>query len=495
VLELEIRNRTAKIAVIGLGRVGYPLASLFAKKGFPTTGYDINKKRLKDIKQGTVQKELSSLFPHDRIERVRTIEEISKNLLISNNEQVLKKAKIFVVTVPTPLKINQTPNLTFLENACRIISKFLQKGSLVIIESTIYPGATETVIKPILEKSALNAGRDFHLCFSPERIDPGNTKWRMEKIPKIVGGIDSSSLEAGCLFFSQIFEEIVPVSSLKIAEAAKMLENLFRSVNIALVNELSKVFEEMEIDIWETIEAANTKPFGFLPHYPGPGVGGHCIPKDPFYLLYAARKMGINIKFVEEAANINRNMPFHILRLSELVLRRKNKRVIDSSFAVLGVTYKKDVPDARQTPAELIITELIKYSNEVMVFDPICSETYGAKKGNMEKTIKDKDCIILMVDHSYFKNNHLEQKINELSPYSCIIDTRNFIDSKKLKKSIVYRCLGKPFKKKQDKTNLTTFNRSIYSDFNDNPFLSTQVYKPMRANQKRKRLGKYESKF
>ena len=491
-LELEILNRTAKIAVIGLGCVGYPLASLFAKKGFLTAGYDINKKRLKDIKQGTVQKELSSLLPHDRNKRIRTTEEISKKLLVSNNEQILKEANIFVVTVPTPLKLNQTPNLTFLENACRIISKFLQKGCLVIIESTIYPGATETVIKPILEKSTLKAGRDFYLCFSPERIDPGNTKWRMEKIPKIVGGIDSSSLEVGCLFYSQIFEEIVPVSSLKIAEAAKMLENLFRSVNIALINELSKAFEEMEIDIWETIEAANTKPFAFLPHYPGPGVGGHCIPKDPLYLLYAARMIGTNIKFVEEASTINRDMPFHILHLIELALRSKNKSISDSSFAVLGVTYKKDVPDVRQTPAKLLITELMKYSNEVMVFDPFCSETYGAKKGNMENAIRDKDCIILMVDHSYFKNNHLEQKINELSPYSCIIDTRNFIDPKKLKKSVVYRCLGKPFKKKQDKTSLPTFNRSISSLA---PFLSTQVYKPMRANQKSKKLRKNESTF
>ena len=487
-LELEIRNRTAKIAVIGLGRVGYPLASLFAKKGFPTTGYDIDKKRLMDIKQGIMLKELSSLLPDNTIERIRTIEEISENLLISNDEQVLKKGKIFVVTVPTPLKTNQTPDLSFLESACRLITKFLQKGSLVIIESTIYPGATETVIRPILERSSLVAGTDFYLCFSPERIDPGNPKWSIEKIPKILGGVDNSSLRAGCLLYSQIFEKVVVVSSLKIAEAAKMMENLFRSVNIALVNELSKVFEEMEIDIWETIEAANTKPFGFLPHYPGPGVGGHCIPKDPLYLQYAARRMGINIKFVEEAANINRNMPFHILHLSELALRRKNKHIIDSSFAVLGVTYKKDVADVRQTPAELVITELIKHNNEVMVFDPFCSETYGAKRGNMENTIRDKDCIILMVDHSYFKNNHLEQKINELSPYSCIIDTRNFIDSKKLKKSVFYRCLGKPLKKNQGKDDLATFQRSISSESNN--LLLAHVYKTTRELQKRKRLGK-----
>ena len=485
-LNQEIRNRTAKIAVIGLGYVGYPLAALIAKKGFPTIGFDISKKRLKDIKQGTVQKEISSLLPNDRIARIKTIEEISKNLLISNDERVLQKAKIFVVAVPTPLKTNQIPNLTFLKNACKLISKFLKKDSLVIIESTIYPGATETFIKPILEKSTLNAGRDFHLCFSPERIDPGNTKWSIEKIPKIIGGIDNSSLEAGFILFSQIFEEIVPVSSLKVAEAAKMLENLFRSVNIALVNELSKAFEEMDIDIWETIEAAKTKPFGFLPHYPGPGVGGHCIPKDPLYLSYAAAKVGIKIRFVEEAATINKNMPLHILHLAKLALKRKNKCIEDSSFAVLGVTYKRDVADVRQTPAEPLITELSKCSKEVMVFDPLSSRTYGAKKGEFEETLRNKDCIILMVDHSYFKNKNLEQQINELSPNSCIVDTRNFIDPEKLKNSNIYKCLGKPFKKKQNKTisNIVLGTNSL--DFHNNLLLSTQICKPMRIRQKQK---------
>ena len=490
VLEQEIRNRTVIIAVIGLGHVGYPLASLFAKKGFLTIGYDIDKKRLKDIKQGIVHKELSSLLPDNRIEQIKTIEEISQNLLISHNKKVLQKAKVFVVTVPTPLEINQTPNLTFLENTCTTISKFLQEGSLVIIESTIYPGATETIVKPILEKSTLIAGKDFHLCFSPERIDPGNEKWSIEQIPKIVGGIDNRSLEVGCLLYSQIVKKIVPASSLKIAEAAKMLENLFRSVNIALVNELSKVFEEMEIDIWETIEAANTKPFGFLPHYPGPGVGGHCIPKDPFYLLYAARKMGINIKFVEEASDINRHMPFHILRLSELALKRKNKQIADSSFAVLGVTYKKDVADIRQTPAELMITELIKCSKEVMVFDPLSSKTFGAKKGNMEQTLKNKDCIILMVDHSYFEYNNLEQKINELSPNSCVIDARNFIDPKKLKKSLIYSCLGKPSKLNRNKIKLNTLLRRNSLDFHHSLLLSAQEDNPIRIYQKHQRLKK-----
>ena len=443
-LKQKIKNRTAVVAVLGLGHVGYPMSSLFAKNGFQTIGYDISCKRLDDITQGKVISELTSILPTDEVQRKKIISEVSKNLKVSNEEEILKNADVFVVDVPTPLKENETPNLIFLENTCKMISKFLRKDTLVVIESTIYPGATEEIVKPLLEESNLHAGDEFYLSFSPERIDPGNKKWNLEVIPKIVGGINKESGDVACLLFSQIVEKVVPVSSLKVAEATKMLENIFRSVNIALINDLSKFFEKLGIDTWETIDAASTKPFGFMPHYPGPGVGGHCIPKDPFYLLYKARKMGTSLEFIEEAACVNRNMPLYVVHLAEETLKIRGKNMQDSSFAVLGVTYKKDVLDVRRTPAKTVITELSKSSKEIMTFDPLTAETFGTKSGTLEETIKGKDCIILLVNHSYFRDNKIEDKINELSPNCCLVDTRNFIDSKKLKKSILYRCLGKP---------------------------------------------------
>jgi UDP-N-acetyl-D-glucosamine dehydrogenase len=445
-LKQKIKDKRVVVAVLGLGHVGYPMASLFAKNGFQTIGYDIDRKRLSDIKQGKVISELTSILPTDEVKRQKTLSEIANNLRLSNEEQILKNADVFVVDVPTPLKENETPNLLFLTNTCKTISKFLRKETLVIVESTIYPGATEEIVKPLLEESGLHAGDDFYLSFSPERIDPGNKKWSLELIPKIVGGINKDSVNVAGLLFSQIVEKVVPVSSLKVAEATKMLENIFRSVNIALVNDLSKFFEKMGIDTWETIDAASSKPFAFLPHYPGPGVGGHCIPKDPFYLLYKARKMGTSVEFIEEAACVNRNMPLYVIHLAEEALKIRNKNMHDSSFAVLGVTYKRDVLDIRRTPAKTVINELGKASKNVMAFDPLTAETFGAKSGSLEETIKGKDCIILLVNHSYFRENNIEDKINELAPNCCLIDTRNFIDSTKLKKSIFYRCLGKPLK-------------------------------------------------
>ena len=443
-LKQKIKNKTVVVAILGLGHVGYPMSSLFAKNGFQTIGYDIDSKRLEDIANGRIISELTSLLPSDESKRQIVLSEITKNLNVSNEENILKSADVFVVDVPTPLKENETPNLIFLENTCKTISKFVRKETLVIIESTIYPGATEEIVKPLLENSGLRAGQDFYLSFSPERIDPGNKKWNLEVIPKIVGGLNKKSVDVASFLFSQIVETVVPVSSLKVAEATKMLENIFRSVNIALVNDLSKFFEKLGIDIWETIDAASSKPFGFMPHYPGPGVGGHCIPKDPFYLLYKAKKMGINVEFIEEAAAINRNMPFYILHIAEETLKTINKTMQDSSFAVLGVTYKKDVLDLRRTPSKTVIEELSKVSKNVMTFDPLTSESFDTKSGSLEETIIDKDCIILLVNHSYFRDNNIEEKINNLAPKCCLIDSRNFIDVTQLKRSIIYRCLGKP---------------------------------------------------
>lgn len=443
-LEQKIKDTTAVIGILGLGHVGYPMSSLFAKNGFTTIGYDINPTRLKDIQSGKVVLELDGILPANNKNRQEKLDTIKKNLNLTSEEDDLKNADVFLIDVPTPLKENETPNLIFLENTCKTICKFLKKDTLVIVESTIYPGATQEIVKPLLEESGLKAGNDFYLSFSPERIDPGNKNWGLERIPKIVGGINKQSVDLASLLFSKILDKIIPVSSLEVAESTKMLENLFRSVNIALINDLSKFFEKMGIDTWETIAAASSKPFGFLPHYPGPGVGGHCIPKDPFYLLYKANKSGLNLEFVEEAAVINKNMPLHVIHLVEETLRLDNKTLRDSSFAVLGITYKRDVLDIRRTPSKTVVTELCKFSRNVMTFDPLTDETFGAKTATLDETIKDKDCIVLMVNHSYFRENNLEDKINKLSPNCCVVDTRNFIDSKKLRKSILYKCLGKP---------------------------------------------------
>ena len=444
-LEQKIKAKKVVVAVLGLGHVGYPMSSLFAKNGFFTIGYDINVQRLVDIKNSKVISELNSLLPNDELKKQKVLSDISKNLKLTNDESDLKTADVFIVDVPTPLKEDETPNLIFLENTCRTVSKFIKKETLVIIESTIYPGATEEVVKPLLEESGLKSGQDFYLSFSPERIDPGNKKWNIELIPKIVGGLNKESVIFASLLFSQVLEDVVPVSSLKVAEATKMLENIFRSVNIALINDLSKFFEKLGIDTWETIDAASSKPFGFMSHYPGPGVGGHCIPKDPFYLLYKAKKMGVSVEFIEEAAAINKNMPFYIFHLAEETLKIRKKPMTTSSFGVLGITYKKNVLDLRRTPSKTVIQELCKVSKNVMTFDPLTSENFGANNRSLDETISNKDCIILLVDHSFFRDNNIEEKINKLSPKCCLIDARNFIDTKKLKKSILYRCLGKPF--------------------------------------------------
>lgn len=442
-LEEKIKSKTAVVAVLGLGHVGYPVASLFAKAGFKTLGYDIDKKRIDAIKEGKTLKEINFLLPIAATNRTKVVSRISKNLTVSNEERILKDADVFVVDVPTPLKKNGTPELIYLENTCTTILRFLRKDVLVIIESTIYPGATEEVVKPILEESGLRAGEDFYLCFSPERIDPGSKKWNIENIPKIVGGINERSRNVACLLCSLVIKHIVPVSCLKVAEATKMLENVFRHVNIALANDLSKLFERLGIDIWETINAAATKPFGFLPHFPGPGVGGHCIPKDPFYLLYKARKVGMDLQLIEDAAIINKSMPLYVIHIAKETLKKKKKNIEDSSFGVLGVTYKKDVADVRRTPAKIIVNTLSRACKGVVVFDPLVNEAFNAKKGTFEEAIKNKDCIVLLVDHSYFRQNNIEEQINKLSPSCCVIDAKNFIDSNKLNRSILYRCLGK----------------------------------------------------
>ncbi len=429
-LKEKIARRSAVIAILGLGYVGYPLACLFSKAGFKVIGYDVEKSRLQAITENKVN--WAEGYSHNK-----------ELFQATDNPNDIISADIFIITVQTPLKTNNTPDLSYVESAADIVRQNLSPGKLVILESTTFPGTTEEVLKPILEKSGLVAGEDFYLVFSPERIDPGNPIWRTENIPKIVGGLNTESRELAVELYSTIVQRVVPVSSPRAAEAAKVMENVFRNINIALVNELAKVFDKLGIDVWEVINAAATKPFSFMPHYPGPGVGGHCIPKDPFYLSYKAKKEGIDLRFIELAGSINQSMPFYVLHLLKELLHKHGKDLQKAKIGVLGVTYKRDVPDLRDTPSKVIIEELLKSAAEVQVFDPMSSETFGARTAGYEEVLKDKDCILLLVDHSYFRKNSIENIINKLSPDTCVLDTKNFFRVDLFAPTVKYKCLGR----------------------------------------------------
>ncbi len=423
-----------KIAILGIGYVGYPLACLFSRKGYSVVGYDVDSKRIEEVRAR------KKIFPE--------YEPDYGNFLATNNTDDLRGSDVYIITVPTPLKKisemnSEIPDLSCVESACETIRRYLLKGNMVILESTTYPGTTREVVRPILERSGLKAGKDFYLCFSPERIDPGNKKWPIEKIPKIVGGINIESRDAVCALYKNVFEAVVPVSSAEVAESAKILENIFRNINIALINEMAVIFEKMGIDIWEVIEAASTKPYGFMPHYPGPGIGGHCIPLDPFYFSYRAKQFGMEARFIELAGKINRDMPYHVISLAEEALKKTGRDIKNARVSVLGVAYKKNISDTRESPAEAVIHGLLKKTPHVFVFDPHTEETFGGVAVGFEDALTGMDCIIPLVNHDYFRENDIEEKIVQFSPNCCIIDTRNFLDPKKLEKGVYYKCLGK----------------------------------------------------
>jgi len=429
-LKEKIENKTAKICIIGLGYVGYPLACLFSKN-YQTIGYDVNRKKIDDIKNNKFC--LKGYEP-------------SSKFVPTNNPDDLKGGDAFFIVVPTPLKEGYLPDLKYVKNATKTISQYLKKENIVIVVSTTYPGTTEEVVQPILEKNGLKTGQDFYLCYCPERIDPGNEKWHMEDLPTIIGGINKKSQELACLLYSNIItstDKIITVSSLKTAEATKIFENVFRNINIALINETAKLFEKLGIDTWEVIKTASTKPYAFLPHYPGPGVGGHCIPLDPFYLAYKAKQIGMDTRFIELAGDINKSMPYYIVSLVKDALKEIGKKIRGNKIGVLGTSYKKNISDTRESPSKIIIEEFIDGGADVYVFDPHNDETFGGKKSNLIETIKNKDCIILLVDHEYYRKNKIEELISKHSPDAYIMDTKNFIRPELLSETNHYKCLGK----------------------------------------------------
>ena len=392
------------LAVIGLGYVGLPLAIEAANNKLKVAGYDINK---------SVVDSLNKSISHvEDISNKVLKDALSKDLLITSDSNILGDSEYIVISVPTPLTDYQ-PDLSYVEAATKSIAENLTKGQIIILESTTYPGTTLEIVKPILEKnSSLLAGEDFLLGYSPERIDPGNKEWNFKNTPKIVSGINEKSLKKISKFYNSIIDEVVEVSGTREAEMVKLIENTYRQVNIAMVNELAILSNMLDIDIWEVVDAAKTKPFGFQSFRPGPGVGGHCIPIDPKYLSFKTRQIGQPVRFVELAQEINNSMPNYVIsRISEL-MNRKEKLLKNSKILILGVAYKKDIGDTRESPAIDIIESLLEKSAEVSFYDPYVDELIVNKESILKEkgleSISNFDMVIIHTPHTSFSEIDFE---------------------------------------------------------------------------------------
>jgi len=400
----QINDKSAKVGVIGLGYVGLPLATGLAKCGYQVIGVDASPEKVDILNSGT------SYIPDVPTADVSILVE-QQLLRATTSYDSLKQVQVIFICVPTPFDSMKAPDLTYVRLASQAISPHLQPGHVVVLQSTTYPGTTEEVVQPILEESGLIAGQDFYLAFSPERIDPGRTDFTVENTPKVVGGITSESAELAAKILAELTPQIHLVSSPRAAEMTKLLENIFRSVNIALVNELAVLAERMEIDIWEVISAAKTKPFGFMPFYPGPGVGGHCIPVDPYYLSWKAREYDFYTRFIELAAEVNGDMPYHTVQLVTQGLNRLGKSLQGAKVLVMGVAFKPNIDDARNSAAERVIELLLKDGAQVRYHDPyVPTYRVGGSVVLREKTtlennaltlelVTESDCIVIVTGH------------------------------------------------------------------------------------------------
>jgi UDP-N-acetyl-D-glucosamine dehydrogenase len=416
----RIELRTARVAVVGLGYVGLPLAETFSWANFPVLGFDVDQEKVRKLRIG------QSYIGHIASERVAEMVR-GGHFDATTDPTRFASADAIIICVPTPLTEAREPDLSYIESTGRTLAKHLRRGQLVVLESTTYPGTTEEVLRPLLEASGLKAGVDFFLAYSPEREDPGNAYYSTRTIPKVVGGMDQTSRDLAVALYGSIVPNVVPVSSTQVAEGCKILENTYRAVNIALVNELKVVFDRMGIDVWEVIDAARTKPFGFQAFYPGPGLGGHCIPIDPFYLTWAARRFGVNTRFIELAGDVNTSMPRYVVARVADALNEQAQAIRGSHILVLGVAYKKDVDDPRESPAFEIMEELQKRGAHVAYHDPYIPVLPAMRHHHIRldsvpltpEVLAAQDCVVVVTDHSVFKFEWIVRHCRAL------VDTRN----------------------------------------------------------------------
>ncbi|OGL43435.1 MAG: UDP-N-acetyl-D-glucosamine dehydrogenase [Candidatus Schekmanbacteria bacterium RBG_16_38_10] len=416
----KIKSKKAQIGIIGLGYVGLPLVIEFCKTKFHVTGFDIDPEKVKLLSSGR------SYIKHINASSITKCGDL---FTPTTDFSKLSKMDCIIICVPTPLNKYREPDMSYVFNTTKTVAQFLSRNKLIVLESTTYPGTTDEDMRKILEGTGLKAGKDFHLAFSPEREDPNNKYFSTNAIPKIVGGYTSDCLEIAKTLYDSIFVKTIPVSSTKVAEATKLLENIYRSVNIALVNELKMLFDRMGIDIWEVIEAAKTKPFGFQAFYPGPGLGGHCIPIDPFYLTWKAREYDFPTKFIELAGEINTFMPYYVVQKTIEAINEKGKSISGAKILILGLAYKKDVDDPRESPSLKLIELLKDKGAKVDYNDPYIPIPPKMRKYKLDiksvslsaKTLAKYNCVIIATDHSEYDPQFI------IDNASLIIDTRNLI--------------------------------------------------------------------
>lgn len=422
----KIRTRTVRAGVTGLGYVGLPLAVEFAKAGIEVIGIDVDTEKISRVNRG------ESYIQDVSNETLKNLVGAKRAVLLraTADFSVIRGLDTVNICVPTPLRKTKDPDISYIVSAAQEVAKYLHEGMLVILESTTYPGTTEEVILPMLEEKGLKVGKDFFLAFSPERVDPGNPTFNTRNIPKVVGGVTKNCTDLAKAFYELAIEKVYPVSSPRSAEMVKLLENTFRSVNIGLVNELCLMSEKLGVDIWEVIDAAATKPFGFLPFYPGPGLGGHCIPIDPHYLAWKARIYGFNPRFIDLASDVNANMPDFVVRKAQAILNDRGKPIRDSRVLILGVTYKRNVADVRESPAFEIIELLDQSGAQVSYSDPFIPtltlqervyRSVPSEKGSeaFVKALQESDLVILVTDHGAFDYDFI------LEHAPVLLDTRN----------------------------------------------------------------------
>jgi UDP-N-acetyl-D-glucosamine dehydrogenase len=416
----KIQNRSANIGIVGLGYVGLPLVFEFCRSGFKVTGFDIDPIKIEkiELKESYIKHLPSSL-----------LEEAALRFRATTDFTGLSNMDCIIICVPTPLNKYREPDLSYVFDTTRMIASHLKKGQLIVLESTTYPGTTDVDMRAILEETGLLAGKDFYLAFSPEREDPNNPLFSTRTIPKVVGGYTEQCLAVAKAMYDCVVTQTIPVSSTRSAEAAKLLENIYRSVNIALVNELKMLFDRMDIDIWEVIEAAKTKPFGFQAFYPGPGLGGHCIPIDPFYLTWKAREFDCSTKFIELAGEINVSMPYYVVEKTLHALNEKGKSICNAQILVLGLAYKRDIDDCRESPSFKIIELLQQHGAVVDYNDPYVPVPPKMRKYKFEmksapltpETLAKYDCVVIVTDHSSYDPQFI------VDHAQLIVDTRNLI--------------------------------------------------------------------